>query len=301
VSGGRADSFFHGGELRGLILFAVLMAVGWPVILSYARKRDAAPPPPPVVDNRPLEPDKGLAFDGLQDKVVGGVREITAFKILLDRSRETPVEEIDRKARRDVFYTHLWERPELYRGIPIHLEGTLLKTLAHEQFNEKIAPKKRVLEVWFSTPESRPFPYVVMVEDPPPGLVVGFDQNERIIVDAYFLRLLRYDAGDAPRAAPLLVGKVRWAKADPNSGAPAVAAPDLWSAWLPYGACALIVVYLGFRIAFQVRRSRRPVVPRQSFLLTDPPRDEIAPDELANWVETLPDEDDEDEPDRPAH
>jgi hypothetical protein len=301
VSGGRPGSFFHGAELRGLIIFAVLMAVGWPVILSYARKRDAPPPAPPVVDNRPLEPDKGLAFDGLQDKVAAGARELTAFKILLQRARETPVDELDRKARRDVLYANLWDRPDLYRGVAIHLEGTLLKTLAQEGLNENLVPKKRAFEVYFSTPDSRPFPYIVWVEDPPPGLVIGPDQNERIVVDAYFLRLHRYTAGDGDRAAPLLIGKLRWAKADPNSGAPAGPAPDLWSAWMPYVVCGMVVVYLGFRFAYQYRRARRPTVPRPSILLTDPPRDEIGPDELSSWLEKLPDEDDEDDPERTGH
>jgi len=288
----RAGSFFRGGELRGLVVFAVVMAVGWPVILSYSRPR-ADPPPPPVVDPRPIVPDKGVAFDALLDKTPIGFRDNAAYKILLERARATPAAELAAQARRDVFYTQLWERPDLYRGVPLRLEGTLLKTLVHERMNPELAPKGRAVEAWFVTPESRPFPYAVVVEDPPPGLTVGIDQNERIVVDGYFFRLLGYRAGDAPRAAPLLIGRLAWARADPKTGAPAGAgAGGGKSSWsVPVIAIiASVVLYVGVRLAFQVRRVVGPVAAKQGRLLSDHPGDEIAPEALATWLESAGDE-----------
>ena len=198
---GRPGPFFRGGELRGLIVFVVLVAVGWPVILNYARPRAAPPEPPPPADPRPLEPDTSLAFRGLVDRTPIGVRDNAAYKALLDRARETPPEKLGKDARRDVLFTNLWERPDLYRGVPIHLEGILKKVVSHEKVNPVFSAKGKLIDAWFVTTESRPLPYVVAVEDVPPGLPAGVELSERIAVDAYFLKVYRYTAGDAGAAA----------------------------------------------------------------------------------------------------
>ena len=291
----RAGAFFRGGELRGLIVFAVLVAIGWPIIINYARPKAAAPPPPRVVDTRPIEPDTGLAFQGLHDKTPGGsTRDFSAQKILLERARSTTVAEMDRVARRDVAYTNLWDRPDLYRGVPIHLEGTLLKTIVHDKINPELSPKGRNYECWFSTAESRPFPYAVWVEDPPPGLPIGTDLNVRVIVDAYFLRLLGYRAGDDFRAAPLLIGRLRW-PSDPATGAPVVpGAEGRPSSWTPPVAVILgaLAVYLGLRIAFQFRRALAPSNRGTSFLPTEPPRDDIGTANLDDLLARAADDED---------
>ena len=36
----RAGPFFRGGELRGLIIFAVLAVLGWVVVINTARPRE---------------------------------------------------------------------------------------------------------------------------------------------------------------------------------------------------------------------------------------------------------------------
>jgi hypothetical protein len=294
----RPGAFFHGGELRGLIVFAIIMAVGWPIILSYARPK-AEPEKPRVVDNRPLEPDTGLAFQGVRDKQPIEFRENAAYSILLKRARETSPAKLDVDARRDVFYAQLGGRPELYRGVPIHLEGTLLKALFHEKMNTELVPSGRIAELWINTPESRPNPYAVMVEDLPPGLIPGFDLHEKVIVDGYFFKLMGYVAGDSPRFAPLLVGRLRWANADPKSGAPMGEVKEGKSWSVPIAAVVvLVVVYVGLRLAFQVRRVIAPAIPPGSLLGTDRPAEAIDPETLSNFFASVPDEDegeDEDE------
>jgi xanthosine utilization system XapX-like protein len=252
-------SFFRGNELRGLIVFVVVLAIGWPVILNYARPKDRVPEPPPPVDSRPLNAETGIEFAGLIDKSPMSFRDNAAYKILLDRARTTSSAELSKAARRDVMYTNLWERPDLYRGVPIHFEGTLRKTLAHEKMNPELSVKGKLIECWFVTRESNPLPLVVMIEEPPPGLVISPDMSERVVVDAYFLKLLRYIAGDAHRAAPLLVGRLRWMNADVKTGAlpNANPAPPSWAnPVLIVGG--LLVVYLGFRIYLTVMRYRKP-------------------------------------------
>ncbi len=293
----RPGPFFRGGELRGLVVFVALVAVGWPVILNYARPKADPPAPPPPVDPRPLEPDTSLAFRGLVDRTPMGPRDNSAYKALLDRARETPPDKLARDARRDVFYTHLWERPDLYRGVPVHLEGTLRKVLPHEKVAPVFSPKEKLIEAWFFTPESVRLPYVVMVEDVPKGLPTGDNLNERVVVDGYFLKLLYYEAGDTSRAAPLLVGRLRWLPRDDAPGLPAPAAGK--GGWnIPVVAVlGALGVYVALRLTFQVRRvmapSRRP-----DLLAPDRPAEEIAPGALADWLANVPDED-EGEADHP--
>ena len=291
----RPRSFLSGGELRGLVVFVVVMAIGWPVILNYARPKDRAPDPPPAVDPRPLEPDKGIAFDRLLDKSPMAGRDNPAFKILLDRARNTPAADLARQARRDVMYTQLWERPDLYRGVPIHLEGTLRKTLGHEKMNPELVPKGRAIECWFFTRESNQLPYVVMVEDPPPGMVVGTELNERVVVDGYFFRLLGYTAGDHARAAPLLVGRIRWASADPKTGAPADTSPASQSNWpnTVVVVVAMLGLYVAARLFFSIRKRRIPIVPRTGLLADDRRAEDIAPEDLSTFLASVPDEDDD--------
>ncbi len=295
MSGRRPASFFRGGELRGLVVFAVLAVVGWVVVINTARPK-AAPEVPAAVaaDPRPLEPDTSLAFQGLIDRTEMGPRDNAAYKELLDRARATSPEKLAKDARRDVFYTHLWERPDLYRGVPVHLEGTLRKVLPHAKVSEAFTPKGRLTEAWFFTPESQRLPYVVMVEDFPPGLPIGENLGEPVSVDAYFLKLLRYEAGDTPRAAPLLVGRLRWKPRDSGPGMPAPGAggKNSWNVTIIVVVVAL-VVYIAFRLLAQVRRVTTPLR-RPDLRSLDRSTEEIAPEALADWLASVPDEEDED-------
>ena len=55
-------------------------------------------------------------------------RDNAAYAYLLEKARERTAAELARESRRDVFLTHLWERPEHYRGVPVHLLGTALRS-----------------------------------------------------------------------------------------------------------------------------------------------------------------------------
>ena len=301
---GRPGPFFRGGELRGLIVFVVLVAVGWPVILNYARSRADAPAPPPPVDPRPLEPDTSLAFRGLVDKTPISPRDNAAYKALLDRARETPPAKLARDARRDVFYTHLWDRPDLYRGRAEGppLRGTSVKVIPHEKVNPIFSATGRLIDACIVTPESRPLPYVVAVEDVPPGLPVGINLNEPVSVDGYFLKLYRYQAGDSDRAAPLLVGRLRRLATDGTPGAPAAARGKTgWNVPVVVVVAAL-AVYVAIRLAFQVRRVMSPAARRPGPFAPDRPAEEIAPESLSDWLASVPEEheDDSEGPKRPS-
>ena len=291
------SKFFQGKELLGLGLFIAIAMVGFPLAISQSRRfsgTNASDTPPKVVpDPRPIVADDSPPFQAIRDKTPSQFREVAAYAELLKRVRETKPGELAKMSRRDIFFTHLWERPARYRGVPVHLEGTLLKLLNYDA-NPELTEKKNLYEAWFITTESRPFPYVVVFEDPPAGLTIGSEMNEPIVVDGYFFKLLGYRAGDVPRAAPLLIGKVALpqstAKATAGSGSTRTAEPSRWSN-PAFVAVVALVGYVTIRLLFVVRKALRRKSLRESIAVTsafrkpdrpEPPSEEDLTQFLAN-------------------
>ena len=278
---------FRGSEFPRLLLLAGIVLAGWPMVLLFAHPQEGDPPPPPSV---PVEritkvvPDESVEFQAIQDKDFVLPRESAAYATLLQRTRETPPKELGSQARRDVFWTQLWERPQAYRAVPIHLEGTVKKVLTYE-VGPAMSPRGRLHDVWFYSDENRSFPYVVVVEDPPPGLVVGYELNLRASFDAYFLKLLKYQAGDTARAAPMLVGRMTLAARQAEPPGPMVEIRDFTQR---NGLSLLIGALLGYvtlRLVFQIRKALRPAQVLSAFRTTGAA---LPPEELADWLRNLP-------------
>lgn len=281
----KRPGFFRGSEGSRLLILSAVVIAGWIVVLKTANRPAAEPPAQVrVEDSRPIVADTSIDFQAVRDKAPLNFRENAAYATLLDRARGKTPDELANEARSDLLFTHFWERPEKYRGVPARLEGTALKVLTYE-VNPKLVPKGRVYEVWFVTGESRRYPYAIVVEDPPEGLPVGDNLNERIVADGYFFKLLGYAAGDAARAAPLVVGKLLWfpRKEGPVGGGQGI----LQSInGVIGGVLALLVVYVGFRMYFQYRRLLggagrvRTVLDRSS-------RDEAEPEVVEDFLRDL--------------
>jgi hypothetical protein len=253
----------------------------------------------PVEKLTPVVPDDGVEFQALIDKAPIQTRESAAYATLLERARETPPEKLASEARRDIFFTHLWERPSAYRGVPIHIEGTAKKVLTHE-VGPSMSPKGRLFEVWVYSEENRAFPYVVTIEDAPPGLSIGHELNLRVTIDAYFMKLLGYRAGDHLRAAPMLVGRMHWTPPRPEAPAPMAELRE-WTK--KDGFAILFVLLLGYifiRAFFQVRKALFQTRPRPGYKA---PSEGLPPEEVADWLRNLPDEvsEPEEEEDEPPH
>lgn len=296
----RPQALFRGSELPRLLILAAIVMAGWPMVLLFAGPHQAAdePPPPPSVPVEKITkivPDLGVEFQALRDKRPIETRDSAAYAILLQRTRETSPEELAKQARRDVFWTQLWERPEGYRGVPIHLEGTAKKVLTHE-VGEAMSPKGRLFEAWFYSDENRAFPYVVTFEDAPPGLQIGHELNQRVTIDAYFLKLLKYHAGDTYRAAPMLVGRVRWMPASVEGPPPMVEARD----WAKKNAVFLLIAsllgYVALRAFFQIRKALTRPSQSAAFRTSS---EGLPPEEVADWLRTLPERSTEAEEDVP--
>jgi hypothetical protein len=288
VTRGRS-SLFRGSELPRLLFLAAIVLAGWPVFLLFAHSRpDDRPPTPALAADRitPVVADDGVEFQALVDKMPIQLRESAAYATLLRRARETPAAELASKARRDIFFTHLWDRPRLYRGVPIHLEGTAKKVLTYE-VAPSMSPGGRLYEAWVYSDENRATPYVVAFEDPPPGLAIGHELNLRVTFDGYFMKLMSYQAADHRRAAPMLVGRMRWPDAPAPTPSPLVEMTRLSRRNVVILVGVLLAGYIAFRVFFQVRKAlapgRRPT-PLSSF------GEGLAPEEVADWLQNLPDE-----------
>ena len=144
--------FFRGSELPRLLFLAAIMVAGWIVFWEYVQARpqppeaapQAAPRPEPVVADRAVE------FETVTDRTPMSFRDNAAYAYLLEKARKLTPAELARESRRDIVLTHLWERPELYRGVPIHLFGTALRTL---RFESKLSKTGWLYEAWIITPE----------------------------------------------------------------------------------------------------------------------------------------------------
>jgi hypothetical protein len=272
-----------------LFLVAIVLA-GWPMCLMMARSDEPEKPKPPVIPAdklTPVVPDQSLAFQAITDRTPIRARESTAYAMLLQRVRETSANELARQARHDLFYTHFWERPEKYRGVPVHLTGTAKKIVSYE-VEPSMSPTKRLYDVWFYSDENRSMPYVVVIQDPPPGLTVGAEVEQRVTVDGYFMKLLAYQAGDHLRAAPMLVGRMQWTPAPAPTPSIMTELRKIPKRDLLIGVLMLLLASLTVRIYFQVQRARRLARPRSS--LTSPGEDPLPPEHFDDWLQNLPDD-----------
>src|SRR6516165_12000754 len=109
----------------------------------------------------------------------------------------------------------------------------VLRTLCCEY---KLSGPGLIYEAWVVTPDARRVTYCCVFEEPPAGFPLGTSVSERVVFNGYFLKIMKYEAGDLTRGAPVLVGKIGW---EPNAapadfgGAgqrpPAMSSRLLWS------------------------------------------------------------------------
>jgi hypothetical protein len=270
---------------RLLVLVAVLV-VGLGLFWRYTRQRPrpAAPAVRAADHPKPVEPDRSPAFEGVTDRTPMSLRDNAAYALLLERARARTSEDLAKETRRDIVMTHLWERPEHYRGVPIHLDGAALRVLRYES---KLSRTGWLYEAWIGTPDSGRFPYVCVFEDPPKGFPIGPNLSERVVFNGYFLKIMKYEAADVARGAPLLVGRIGW---DPSQSADAAAPPGSGSTlkWTLILLALMFVVTAGRWIATLGRLTHRG---DRATTRSTTRTDEIDPAALERWVQNVGDED----------
>jgi hypothetical protein len=197
---------------------------------------------------------------------------------LLSRARAKSPIELAGVSRRDVFLPHLWQNPEQYRGVPIHLLGTARRVL---RYPCKLTPGGWIYEASIITPDATRYPFVCMFEEAPAGLPIGTDVSERVVFNGYFLKIWKYQAADKARGAPLLVGRIGWEPREPA----AADGKDTMLRWSLIAIGVMFVISLG-RWAYQLVRlfTAPPVSP---LLSSRSPAEEIDSATLEDWAQSM--------------
>jgi hypothetical protein len=196
---------------------------------------------------------------------------------------------MEKRARRDLLFTHFADQPEKLRGQLVRLDMHLLRALTYD--TEEFLPGiRRMHEAWGPTKESKAnWPCVIVFPDAPEGLKFGAEIKQRGIFVGYFLKLMSYDAVDGKtRWAPLFVGKLRVDKARQAAGDLAETNNNLW-VWAAGGiiACFFVVRLL---VALRPRQS---LASRVRGVLTDRAASaESAPVDVERWLSAAEGSDD---------
>ena len=178
--------------------------------------------------------------------------DLAAYRAALSAKAETP------PAR--VGFRDLWGAPERYRGRLVQVEGRLVRRFRQDAFGT-FPP---MAEAWAVSPAGDPFclvfPDPASPASPPLGTPVRFVGT--------FLKRVRYQAGDGPRLAPLIVGggpPVASVRASATSKPPRRYGTTLdWTAAL---AVAALVAFFLARMHLNKPVARNPV------RATEPPPD----------------------------
>ena len=289
-----SSRFFRGSEFPRLLFLAAIMIVGWGLAWQFSQKMNDPPEPELLASGKP-EPvvaDNSIEFETVSDRAPLDFRDNAAYSLLLARARGHSPEELASLARRDIVLTHLWQSPKLYRGVPVHLLGTAMRVL---RYPSKLSPNGWLYEAWIITPETTRLPYVCVFEDPPKGFPIGPNVSERVVFNGYFLKIMKYQAADVSRGAPVLVGRIGWRPSEP----PPSQGNNSLLRWSLIIVGVLFFVSLA-RWIFQLKnflnpRSRSPLISPQAI------SEEIDPASLDAWVQSIGPQDsafsDHDEPD----
>ncbi len=138
-----------------------------------------------------------------------GVEEMPAYRRLFSWSDARSFDSMRKDAATNVLFTQIWERPDQYRGKLIALRLHVVRSIKY-QADETPSWARTVHELWGATDESKSLPYVVVCDELPTAFPQGHDVREEIEFVGYFFKVMSYQATDKERAAPLLIGRVKW-------------------------------------------------------------------------------------------
>lgn len=312
-------------ELRWLAVAAVVILSGFK--LKAAAPQETAPPNPvqsgqgagqpeePRSEQKPLAPKIELAGRGIIDETPipsfqENSDEAHAYCDALTTAHYASVEALANSGRRDVTFAHLFEQPNVYRGQVIHVEGRLKRVRKFEAPNFVWSQGIRDLyEGWIFDPEIYGAnPMCLVFTDMPPGLQVAEKMDRLVSFDGYFFKKYRYQAGDARRDSPLLIGHMPVLVAErtaADSGSGPISMGFVWIGTALLGGTVLTVVGLAWWYRRGDRRIRARLAATRAAGLEDvefgqspvPGNDQGAG--LQSSGHNHPDDRDTDQPDRP--
>lgn len=169
-------------------------------------------PEVPAVDEDPIErKDFEYECQALDDKHDLRPEEMAAYWRLVRWAEDQKFDDLERRARADITFGQLFEHPASYRGQLVKLKVQVRRATA-EPVEENGKSIGRIYNLWGTTDESGYNPYSLIVVHLPDDFPLGGRGiQEEVTFVGFFLKLMRYTApDDKTRAAPLLIGKVRW-------------------------------------------------------------------------------------------
>ncbi len=284
---------FRGSELRRLISAILFLGV---VALFYNhfrqtrivdRAKQAESTPAEAVEWHetvvPI-PDSDGAEDSFEkdafreeaeavvDKKPYMAEEMASYWRLFRWARAESTADLEKRARRDVVFTHLFQDPEKFRGELIHLRLHVKQVLSQPDLGENSAGVDHVFEAHGVTDDSRTFPYIVIFPEKPPQLPVGHSIHEEATFVGFFHKLVTYEElTGTNRAAPVLIGRLTWME-DPV--AKGLREQTGATTWIFFAVFAVVAALIGVQSWF---------THRQKVILPERPVDEKA---LNDWLET---------------
>jgi hypothetical protein len=136
--------------------------------------------------------------------------EHNAYCLALITSHAAAREALAQKARLDVTYAHLFEQPEEYRGVLVHVTGRMrrLRRFESPAFVRESYDIPFIYEGWtFDSERYGTNPTCLIFTELPQGIGIGEEIDQHVSFDGYFFKRYRYQAGDGWRDAPLIIGK----------------------------------------------------------------------------------------------
>jgi len=192
-------------------------------------------------------------FEAVTDREPLAAEEMPAYWRLLRWSGSQPFDSLRSRGKKGVVFTQLWEQPDKYRGQPLTLRLHLVRTLEYDAPANRQG-LKRVYEAWGTTNESQSFPYVVVFDQRPPHMPMGARVQVEATFAGYFLKTMAYTDGlGERRAAPLLIGRLKWDEAAAPAAQRAGESGAFWIT-IAVGGMGLL---LGAAVWARSHRSRR--------------------------------------------
>jgi hypothetical protein len=251
-------------------------------VKTTAKKVAAAPVEtiiPGPTDLDPEEREIALEhFQAITDKQPLVAEEMPTYWRFMRWSRASSFRELQKRARRDLMFTHLWQEPEIHRGELVELRLHVRRVLSWDA-PENSAGVKKIYEAWGNTDESKSFPYVLVFSELPPNLPLGDDLLEEAVFVGYFMKNLPYTAYDVNRSAPMLIGRLEWRVNTGRQALQEAKKTNELGFWQTSIVVAAALLMLGFGW-FSWRSRKRPDAPSHA--------DEA---KVNGWIENLDDSD----------
>ena len=213
---------FRGSELPRLLVLAVIMVGGLGAGLAVrAPAGPSRPSPSPRAGPapEPVVPDRSVEFETVTDRTPMSFRDNAAYAYLLEKAaRRSPAELAAAEPARHRPRPTSGSVPSTTAACPSTSLGTAMRRapLRVEAEQDGLALRgldrhARRQQLSLLSASSR---------TPPRASRSAPNVSERVVFNGYFLKIMKYQAGDAPRGAPVLVGKLGWEPAAAADGRP---------------------------------------------------------------------------------